>query len=194
MRDIGGHTGQYAVLLGSIVGPSGKVVTFEPDSAARAVLERNVAINGFDDRIIIEPFALRDTEGEVTLWSLGGDSMSSFARSGLSSNANKSAVAPLMVKTQVLDHYLARHSMPAPNAVKLDVEGAEIHVLRGPKRVLESDAFIMCELHPYAWPELGVGESDLASTLAAASRRFEPLERGTTDESLQYGSGILVRE
>ena len=41
--DIGAHVGQYAVLLGSLVGRSGRVYSFEPDSIARTILNRNIA-------------------------------------------------------------------------------------------------------------------------------------------------------
>lgn len=190
--DVGGHTGQYAVLFGALVGPTGRVITFEPDPHARTVLARNLELNNLTTRVEIEPIALSDSTGEITLWSRGGDSMSSFARTGLGSNANAPDVVPLKVRTEPLDGYLARRGLPAPDAVKLDVEGAEIHVLRGASGVLASPAFVLCELHPYAWPELGVEEQALRQLLAAAGRRFDPLHSSVADGApYAYGSGIL---
>lgn len=189
--DIGGHTGQYAVLFGVLVGPSGRVVTFEPDPHARAVLERNLALNGLGDRVTIEPLALSDASGELTLWSRGGDSMSSLARTGLGTNADAPDVQAVRVPVQRLDMYLREHNLPAPDVVKLDVEGAEVHVLRGAGELLMSPAFIVCELHPYAWSELGVAEADLNALLDQGKRRFLRLTGEDDANGLGYGSGIL---
>jgi len=44
--DIGANLGTFTVLAASIVGPAGRVIAFEPESATFARLQANVALNG----------------------------------------------------------------------------------------------------------------------------------------------------
>lgn len=43
--DVGGNLGLYTVLLSRLVGPAGRVITFEPDPDLFALLQRNCAAN-----------------------------------------------------------------------------------------------------------------------------------------------------
>jgi len=44
--DVGGNIGLYTVLLSRLVGPAGRVISFEPDPALFALLRENCALNG----------------------------------------------------------------------------------------------------------------------------------------------------
>ena len=55
--DIGANVGQYAVLFGALVGPSGRVISFEPDPNHRVLLSRNVQLNNFRERVTVEAAA-----------------------------------------------------------------------------------------------------------------------------------------
>src|SRR5476651_1345578 len=81
--DVGGHAGQYALIMAAMCGQSGHVVTFEPDPHARRKLEHNVALNPGVKPPTVEALAVSDAPGEATLYSRGGNSNSSLARSGI---------------------------------------------------------------------------------------------------------------
>src|SRR5262245_27548777 len=51
--NVGANIGVYALQLAHYVGPSGRVVAFEPNPEARAVLTRNVARNALESRVEI---------------------------------------------------------------------------------------------------------------------------------------------
>jgi FkbM family methyltransferase len=112
--DVGGHYGQYAVLFASLVSETGRVITFEPDAAARELLHENLVLNGCAQRVEIESLALFDREGEHCFFSRGADSMSSLARSGLGSNASSPQVREFSVHTARLDEYLVRKNKGWP--------------------------------------------------------------------------------
>ena len=81
-----------------------------------------------------------------------------------------------------------------PDCVKIDVEGAEIRVLKGAKRLLESDAKIVCELHPYAWRDFGNSFSDLQFIAFAAGRRIRYLDQQhEITEPVKYGTVVLEK-
>jgi FkbM family methyltransferase len=187
--DVGGHAGQEALIMAACCGLSGQVVTFEPDPHAVAMLERNLDLNPAIKRPKVERAAVSDTAGEAVLFSKGGNANSSLAASGL----GKTDAEEIRVPTIVLDDYLAAHGL-APAWVKIDTEGAEIRILKGAARLLAGPAQIICELHPYAWPEFGDTFGELAALVAASGRRMRYLDQ---DHELRgeptYGSVLLER-
>lgn len=191
--DIGGHFGQYAVLFAALVTESGRVITFEPDPAALAVLRKNLELNGCEGWAEIEPLALFDREGEHSFFSRGGDSMSSLTRSGLGSNAWSPDVVEHTVPTAKLDDFLARNSIQWPQWVKLDTEGAEINILRGARELLRSGAKVVCELHPYAWPEFGTSFDELITLVHECGRTIRYLDRSLQiRDGAAYGAAVIT--
>lgn len=78
--------------------------------------------------------------------------------------------------------------------MKIDAEGAEICILKGAKRVLASSTKVVCELHPYAWPEFGNTLSELKDSAAAAGRRIRYLDQtAEIGEQAEYGTVLLER-
>jgi FkbM family methyltransferase len=184
--DIGGNVGQYAILFGALVNASGKVITFEPDAKQRQLLIENVQLNKFTERIVVEEFALCDTNGTHKFFSRDDDQMCSLARSGLGTNAESPDVKEQIVRTMRLDDYLTMHKLGFPDWVKLDAEGAEISILRGAQNLLRSAATIICELHPYAWGEFDSSYEELLTMIRESGKNIRYL-----DESLRIEDGPL---
>ncbi len=63
VMDIGANHGYYTVLMGDLVGPGGKVICMEPFPTTRQLLTRNVSVNGFAGRTVIEGRAVADVSG-----------------------------------------------------------------------------------------------------------------------------------
>lgn len=190
--DIGGHFGQYAVLLGSLVSDCGRVISFEPDPKARETLSANLQLNTLADRVEIESLALFDQEGEHTFFSKGADSMSSLARSGLGENASSPDVVEYTVRTVRLDDYLARRDLGSPRWIKLDTEGAEISILKGASEVLKSGATIICELHPYAWQEFGTSFDELLGLVVVAGKTIEYLDPSMRIQDGAFYGAVII--
>ncbi len=190
--DIGGHFGQYAVLFSSLVGHSGRLIIFEPDPGARKILLRNLALNGFADRVEIEAVAIFDQNGEHSFFSLGADSMSSLVRSGLGANAGSPNLVEFRVQTSSLDDYLTARGLPAPALVKLDAEGAEINILRGARQLMRSRTIILCELHPYAWKEFGTTFDELLNLVSESAKNIRYLDPSLSiHDGAFYGAVVI---
>jgi FkbM family methyltransferase len=190
--DIGANVGQYAVLIGAIVGGSGKVVAFEPEQGARDLLVRNIELNNLGTRVKVEPFAVCDSAGEQTFYSRDGDMMSSLQRAGFGTNSELPDIHETIVQTVSLDDYLASNGLPEPQWLKIDAEGAEIQVLRGATRALHGGTRIVCELHPYAWDAFGSSFDELVTIVKAAGRtmRFLDDERDIANGP-DYGAVLI---
>lgn len=188
--DIGGHAGQYGILLAARCGRSGRVVSFEPDPDAAETYRRNVALNPSLRPPELVHKACSDRAGSATFFTQGGNSQSSLARSALPKDRATQAIT---VETVRLDDWWFREERAAPDFVKIDTEGAEVHILRGMPRILDSNAVIVCELHPFAWDEFGVSFAELAQVVAKSGRQMCWLDNGEiVREPVVYGT-VLIR-
>lgn len=71
VADVGAHLGWYAILLGSIVGPQGSVVAFEPLRSTRRQLAANLALNP-QAPVRVVPCALGVEPGEADIHVFAG--------------------------------------------------------------------------------------------------------------------------
>ncbi len=189
--DIGAHAGQYGVLMSACCGASGQVICFEPDPDALTRLKENIALNPQIKSPQLVNAACSDTNGTATFFTQGGNSQSSLAKSALPQDRETKEIS---VRTFRLDDWWASEGLEAPAFVKIDTEGAEVHILRGMPKILASKAKIVCELHPFAWDEFGVTFQDLESIIVQSGRTMKWLDgRGRVESPGEYGTVIIER-
>ena len=140
--DLGANIGLFSLLAARIVGPTGKVFSFEPDPENAARLRRNAHHNGFSNIAVVQ----------AGVWSSSGKRTFSFADAsspdrGVGKFAgDEYGTNRVALDCVALDNFI--EGAPLPDAIKCDVEGAEVEVLRGAERILrEVRPWIMCELH-----------------------------------------------
>jgi FkbM family methyltransferase len=185
--DVGANVGSTTLVMAARCGTTGRVVAFEPDPEARKMLRRNIGLNPGAGAISIEEAACSADEGTATFYARGD------ARSSLDGNAGDPSEKPMIVPLTTLDAYSERAAV-TPDLVKIDVEGAEVAVLRGAQRLLASNATILCELHPFAWERNGVSLADLISVLKPSGRRIRYLGADTDFAGEpEYGIAELIR-
>jgi FkbM family methyltransferase len=124
--DIGAHAGFYTLLASVLAGPRGKVFAFEPHPRNLEHLKRHLRLNSIGHVRVIEA-AVADTTG----WAR-------FAAGRDSSTGRLAATGELLVKTLALDDAIASGRFPAPDCLKIDVEGAEMLVLTGAEATLRA--------------------------------------------------------
>jgi FkbM family methyltransferase len=130
--DVGANVGFFAVIGARLVGPRGKVVAFEPVGNNAALVRQNAAINGFGNLEVVEK-AVAAVSGRAKLALAAYAGGSSLAHVGTPPDATG---AMLPVETVALDDLIFSQRHPAPDLVKIDVEGAEREVLEGMARLL----------------------------------------------------------
>lgn len=123
--DVGAGNGGYTLPFGA---SGARVYAFEPDRVRYNQLVHNISLNDFN--IKSYNWALSDSEGERQITTDGG------FRGGVPCG---------LVKCMTLDS-LARKPL---DFIKIDVEGAEMDVLRGARHTLESlKPAVFVEVHP----------------------------------------------
>lgn len=134
--DIGAHHGLYTLLASKKVGPSGRVIAFEPSPRERKQLVRNVRIN-FCSNVHIEPCALGKEPARNNLYLVeGGED----GCNSLRPPAVQSQTRTVPVEVVTFDAIASRLGVTKVDFVKLDVEGAELDVLKGALGLLQTAA------------------------------------------------------
>jgi FkbM family methyltransferase len=147
LLDVGSNVGFYTLFAARQVGPSGRVVAFEPDPQTFESLKRSIARNGFtwaDCRNL----ALSDRDGELPFFYCGDGSAHSLVAE-TPERAGRYA-GQEMVRVTTLDGLLGSGELALPRVdlVKMDVEGEEPRTIRGMLGALEQAGF------PPVWAEV----------------------------------------
>ena len=168
--DVGANLGAYTLLFGQWVGAAGRVVAFEPSAASRSGLARHVHLNDLEDRVEIVSAAVTDHVGRAPFH------IDRFGGASSLHTAAQAAPTTITVDTTTLDAFCAERGV-TPEVVKIDVEGAEVEVLRGARNLLSSSrvtAFV--EFHPSVWAARGFHAADVERELADLGLAAEPLD------------------
>jgi FkbM family methyltransferase len=121
--DVGAHVGQYSLLA---AGLGCTVHSFEPEPKTFAILSANVAKNRLNS-VHLNQCALAEAPHSARLFSASCDNIG--ATSLLPNKYTSDKFTTILCMT--LDGYLAEHGNPEVSFIKIDVEGAELGVLRG---------------------------------------------------------------
>jgi FkbM family methyltransferase len=132
--DVGAHLGYYCLTMARMVGPSGRVISFEPIRENLAVLEENVALNN-PANVELVNVALGDRPGVASL--LGSESETITSTPSTRGYAVKGPRSSVEVRVDTLDAFLKREGH-RPSVIKIDVEGAELDVLKGSRETLKT--------------------------------------------------------
>jgi FkbM family methyltransferase len=131
--DIGAHHGYYTLLASRKAGPEGRVIAFEPSPRERWRLNLHLRLNGCRN-VETEDCALGETDGTAQLHLvLGTDSGCNSLR--MPAVTEQTELIP--VRIERLDRVLQERRIGQVDFIKLDVEGAELSVLKGATELLQ---------------------------------------------------------
>lgn len=171
--DIGANTGFYTLIAARRAGRRGVVHAFEPNPHNLAALREHVRLNHFN-QVTVHPLALADTSGEMAF-----DDAGSFT-------GRLTTSGRLNVAVKTLDQCVRDRELPPPTVMKIDVEGAELAVLRGGRELFVNQ-------RPTLFLATHGGEVHAACCrlLAEWGYRLESLDPGrpltATDELVAFG-------
>jgi FkbM family methyltransferase len=141
--DIGANLGLFSFAAAAAAGPSGRVLAVEPDTTLAGLLRRSAATNHGYAPVEVLPAAASD-EVSVARFHIARRNRSTSYLDGYGTTMTGGVRFTELVPTVTLD-WLAAH-FPAPDVVKIDVEGAELTVLAGGAQLLERFPMLICEV------------------------------------------------
>ena len=191
--DVGAHHGWVSMWTLPLVGREGQVYSFEPSHTNLSILEWHRTRNNFSQWAIV-PGAVSDQDAEEVEFILvdAGDSPVNSLTTGAPGTPLMSGrnVRKTSIQTITLDRFCIEHKVH-PNLVKIDVEGAELLVLRGAVNLLrESQPTIILAVHPY-WLPAGQSSQQILEFLTRYGYTVYD-SKGCVAESLSKGEYLCL--
>jgi FkbM family methyltransferase len=182
--DVGAHVGYFSMLAGGLVGPTGRVVSFEPEERNYQQLLGHIESNGLrqvtainaavGERVGKAEFHFNsDNDGGHALWDVGEHDGNPQSRGG-----------PVVRQVDIvsLDSILDDDTISPPRVIKIDAEGAEHSVVLGARSLLSRHpiAFVIAEINHFGLERMGTSERALRQTMTELGYEtygFEPQNR-----------------
>jgi FkbM family methyltransferase len=123
--DIGANVGLFTLLAARLVGPAGRVIALEPLPRNLDLVQKHLALNGIGNVTVLAQ-AVADATGS-----------SFFATGSSPSMGHLDAEQGLEVNVTTIYALVESGAAPPPDAMKMDIEGAESRALAGARRTLE---------------------------------------------------------
>lgn len=144
--DIGANIGFFALLCARLTGCSGRVEAFEPNPACASSCRYNFALNHFS-HATVHDLAISDSNGVIS-FEVPRDSTALGRIAGGDDDTTEGSSLSFEVQAVKLDDYVVQHKLRPPNLMLIDVEGHELHVLRGAAETIKMHLpKINCEVH-----------------------------------------------
>ena len=198
--DVGANVGYFTLLGASLVGPGGRVVSVEAHPQLASILQRNVVINGHYGFVTTHNCAAwsekTELEFHVRTNFAGNSSVGTIDEAGLRRLGDSEEL--VRVQAETLDDLLS--DLPRVDVMKVDVEGAELHVFQGLAHTIarNPNLVIMFEWARAQIESVGDTPSQLVEVIEGYGFKFRLLETGEPIEAeqllaLPYGNVVAAR-
>jgi FkbM family methyltransferase len=147
--DIGANIGYYVILESNIMGPSAKIIAYEPSADNFLLLKRNVELNNLADNVEINNAAVSDKSGVSKFYLSDKSNLHTLNRV----HYRKSAFdmkEQRAIDVATVDIYEIINKHRDIKFIRMDIEGHEVEVLGGlAKAVRDFDIYpdILFETH-----------------------------------------------
>jgi FkbM family methyltransferase len=189
--DVGANVGVYVLQFAHWSRPNGRVVAFEPNPSACAVLRKHVRLNGLTQRVEVVPAAVGAFTGQMDLYAANADAMS---RLGKPNGLIADRVVPIPVPVISLDEFCLGRGWE-PDWLFIDIEGFEIAALLGARQLIRNRRRalgIVVEMHPNVWASAETTPAQAAAVLVDLGLRPIPLT-GQSDPLMEHGLVYLTQ-
>lgn len=192
VADIGAHHGYFSLLMAGLVGPEGMCVSFEASRANADRIARSIEHNKVAN-LRLERTAVSDIDGSISFGL--HDQLQDMGRiRALIPDEDRATFSKEETVPAVsMDGYWADHGLQRLDVAKIDVEGAELAVIRGMRSLLATARpTLIIEVHHFVPAEDCA--IPLMQTLAAAGYRLRRLaDGGPIDPRLPFAGHLVAQ-
>ncbi len=176
--DVGANTGLYTLFAAKKIGPTGRVLAFEPSSREYETLEQNIAVNALKNvRAIKRAVSNRDGEVELLVASLKNSGHNTLGKFGYAATFPEGTER---VGVEQLDNFLSRERYERVDVIKMDVEGAELAALQGAMDTLRRlHPALLVEISDRTLEHQGASSREVLDLLASEGYRFYGFDEQT---------------
>jgi FkbM family methyltransferase len=146
MWDVGANIGHFSLYAAR--SRRARIVAFEPSAQTFGVLYQNVALNGLGALISAYCIALSDRT-ELSSFFLQNATAGEAMHALGTPETLKGSFTPQFVQTTIsttVDDFIRLFQAPAPDHIKIDVDGSEDRIIAGAERALKRIKTVLVEL------------------------------------------------
>ena len=140
--DVGVNKGYFSLLFAKLMNDYGKVLSFEPDPTNCYWIRKSIEANNYKS-IKLFQLALSDNDGTASFYPGKKSGWGSLFFSPYGSTPTQK---PIIVKTRKLDDLLNEQRIDSIDIIKIDVEGADLMVLKGAHSTLERCKHVIMDI------------------------------------------------
>ena len=192
--DVGAHVGFITLPAASVLAPGGRLYAFEPAKANLAMLRSHVKMNGLEDRVEIVDRLVGaiENDGVPFYESVGPHGQNSIIlKSETTLQSEQGGYERTLHRQISLDRFCAQNGLE-PQLIKIDVEGAEIGVLKGAQKIIEqSKPLLILSVHPREIALAGGSLEDLRDLIEQMGYEFRDVD-GRLVEQLRLDEYIVA--
>ena len=126
--DLGANIGYITLIMADMVGKNGHVYAVEPDPRNFVILEKNIRLNNYTERVSTYQTAISNRNGTCRFFHSKSSNLGSLCATG-----NTNGVIDVAVQTG--DEFFSDKVLP--DFIKMDIEGAEVEAIEGMLKTLE---------------------------------------------------------
>ncbi|HUK36047.1 MAG TPA: FkbM family methyltransferase, partial [Vicinamibacterales bacterium] len=162
--DVGAHIGYYSLKAAAVLGPRGRVIAVEPNPPTVRELRDNIAASNAA-HVHVYPVACSDKESTLVLYAAPRANTGQSSLSRANAGQEGAVAAEYKVPARPLDAIVLEDGVRRVDVIKVDVEGAEMLVMRGAGWTLD-------RFHPVVMVELIEKQLQAMGTSTAEVRAF----------------------
>jgi FkbM family methyltransferase len=170
--DVGANVGVFSTLVGTRI-PGVRITAVEPFPPVREDLVANLALNHLE--ITVVDSAVSDTAGEATFEVLGRDVLNRLAAGGDGAGGETGITVPVTTLDELVGG-------DPPALIKIDVEGSELLVMKGARRLLSDPATapVLVFEHAGHGAHFGIAPAEVRAFLSDLGYRIHLLDGDLT--------------
>ena len=138
--DIGANIGSTSLIWAKSIN-RGIIFAVEPHPGTFSLLERNIAINNANHKIIPRQIAIGATDGDMTLF------VSEQGTMAMKPANYKWKGKEITVQSMSLDSFIQTEKISSIDILKIDIEGYEVETLEGASQTLKHTKHVVLEYH-----------------------------------------------
>ena len=184
--DIGAHIGLVSIPAAINMNIDSKIIAFEPSDKNYNHLKNHIKANNFSKKIKLYKKLIGEKNCKKNFYSSKDESpLNSIIKIKQIEKYNKQSI------NQISIDYFCKKSGIVPDIIKIDVEGAELNVLKGAKEtILKYKPIIYLSVHPAHIKELGYDLIQLKDLIKSLEYKIEDFH-GNKVRNLKFSEYIM---